>query len=104
MSNFDAPNRESCTVRRERTNTPLQALQMMNDTQFIESARHLATNSLKSSSQDKERISKMFRKLTSRIPNETEMSIMIDVPINNAWSTRKTLKMPKLFFHMATVR
>ena len=52
---------------------------MMNDTQFIEAARHLATNSLKTASQDKERISKMFRKLTARIPNETEMSIMIDV-------------------------
>lgn len=47
MDVFNAPNRETCTVRRERTNTPLQALVTLNDPQFVEANRHLAQNALK---------------------------------------------------------
>lgn len=50
MEIFNAPNRETCTVRRERTNTPLQALVTLNDVQFIEAARNLAQLALKNQS------------------------------------------------------
>ena len=46
MEIFNAPSRETCTVRRERTDTPLQALVTLNDPQFIEAARHLAQEGL----------------------------------------------------------
>ena len=46
MDIFNAPTRENCTVRRERTNTPLQALVTLNDPQFVEAARHLAETAI----------------------------------------------------------
>ncbi len=76
MAAFDAPNRESCTVRRERTNTPLQALQLMNDVQYIEAARVLATKLLKEEKDEQIRIKKMFRLLTARYPGKKESVIL----------------------------
>jgi hypothetical protein len=65
MAAFNAPTREQCTVRRERTNTPLQALVLMNDPQFVEAARHLAERALKRNSDDQARATWMLTTVLS---------------------------------------
>ncbi len=73
MDIFNAPSRESCTVRRERTDTPLQALVTMNDPQFVEAARNLAERAMLSSSNKlDEEIDFLASQLLSRSfePNE----------------------------------
>src|SRR5208282_2486988 len=63
---FNAPSREVCTVRRERTNTPLQALVTLNDPQFIEAARALAQLTLEQGGEDLDsRINFIARRLLS---------------------------------------
>ena len=69
MTTFDAPSREACQVRRERTNTPLQALLLMNEPQFIEAARGLAERTLREAGRPTDdRLTYMFRLVTSRRP------------------------------------
>src|SRR5207249_679169 len=67
MDILNAPNREVCSVRRERTNTPIQALVTLNDPQFVEAARHLAQETLKSGVDGTEaRLEWMSKRLLSR--------------------------------------
>jgi len=70
MAAFNAPTREQCTVRRERTNTPLQALVLMNDPQFVEAARHLAERALQRHEDDGARAAWIFSTVLSRPANE----------------------------------
>lgn len=80
MSTFDAPSREACTVRRERTNTPLQALLLLNDPQFIECARALAQRSIAEGGETVEsRAARMLSLATSRQPVDDEISVMVSV-------------------------
>jgi hypothetical protein len=73
MTTFDAPSRESCIVRRERTNTPLQALLLMNEPQYVEASRGLASRALlEGPSSEEERIDFLFRLATSRRPEPAE--------------------------------
>jgi hypothetical protein len=78
MNTFDAPSRESCTVRRERTNTPLQALLLMNDPQFVEAARTLAERTMKEGGTTPEaRLTFLFRLTTARRPDAKEMAELV---------------------------
>jgi hypothetical protein len=72
MLAFDAPMRESCTVRRTRTNTPLQALVTLNETAFVESARVFAKRVMRAAQSDGERLRWAFETALSRSPTDRE--------------------------------
>lgn len=77
MQTFDAPSRESCTVLRARTNTPLQALALMNDVQYVEAARKFAERVLKSAGPTvEERLALAFRAATARPPRADELAVL----------------------------
>src|SRR6202007_1070783 len=63
MEVLNAPNRETCTVRRDRTNTPLAALLTLNDVQFVEAARVIAEKTLASNSDDAKRLDFIAKRL-----------------------------------------
>lgn len=75
--NFDAPAREQFCLKRERSNTPLQALQLMNDVQHFEAARGLGERAMKSASNVGERVDFIFRRVVSRFPEVEEKKIII---------------------------
>lgn len=75
MMTFDASARDICTVKRQETNTPLQALVLLNDPQIIEASRALALNALSNNKQSvSEQIKYIFQRATSRLPNEIELA------------------------------
>jgi len=76
MTSFDAPNRESYCLRRERSNTPLQALTLMNDVQFFEASRNFAQRVLQTATSMDARITVLFRSATGRFPNAQEAEII----------------------------
>ncbi len=79
MLAFDAPTREVCTVSRSRTNTPLQALVLLNDVQFVEAARALATSVAQQHTELKSRIDEAFLRLTGRHPDARELALLTDL-------------------------
>lgn len=91
MTIFDAPTRESCTSRRERTNTPVQALLMMNESQYFQAARHFAQQLLSAQTQDDadaktsssqagdaKRLATAFESITGQLPSDAELSDLLN--------------------------
>jgi hypothetical protein len=86
---FDAPTRESCTVRRLRTNTPLQALDLMNDPQYVEAARALGQRMMLEGGKDaKSRIAYGLRLATARKAGTDEVKVLLDI-FNQQWADYK---------------
>ncbi|MDN5211704.1 DUF1553 domain-containing protein [Fulvivirgaceae bacterium BMA12] len=76
---FDVADRSTCVVRRKTTNTPLQALVLLNDPQFLEASRVMAQQVMKTASDTPEGpLQKTFRLATGRFPDETEMALLSD--------------------------
>lgn len=74
MITFDAASRDLCSVKRQETNTPLQALVLLNDPQLIEAARVLASNAITTNEELAKQIVYIFESATSRLPDETEIT------------------------------
>ena len=77
MATFDAPNREVCTVRRDRTNTPLQALVTLNDPVYVEAAQSLARTMQTKGNSPAEQLEKGFEICLSRTPSQQELDRLV---------------------------
>jgi hypothetical protein len=79
LSNFDSPNREQPCSRRDRSNTPLQALQLLNDTQHVEAARKFAERIITEGGDSAtDRLTYAFRMVLARAPTSAELSVIND--------------------------
>jgi hypothetical protein len=76
MVAFDAPNRETCIVARPSTTTPLQALVLLNDVQFVEASRAFAERIIAHSHDDADRLRWAFSETTSRPPTDDELAVL----------------------------
>jgi hypothetical protein len=76
LTTFDAPSREKFCVRRERANTPMQALVTMNDPAYVEASRHLGARMIQQTRDARERLVFGFSVVTARLPSAAELSVL----------------------------
>lgn len=80
MTIFNAPNREECIARRERTNTPLQALLLLNEAEYFKAARHLATHTLSTLPDgDEQKLSAIYEAITSQLPDQPTQAALLSL-------------------------
>lgn len=80
MTILNAPNRDACIARRERTNTPSQALLLLNEGEYLKAARSLAQEVLRQKGMDAaQRVVFAYEVVTSRLPDETDRSIFLEL-------------------------
>ena len=92
LATFDAPDREKCTARRTLTNTPLQALVLMNDPTYLEAARALATRVLyQNDKRDNSRLAYAFRLATARPPTTRETRVLQELLTSQLQHYRRDL-------------
>jgi hypothetical protein len=94
MTILNAPNRDACIARRERTNTPSQALLLLNESQYMKAARNLAQTVLdqKNASTD-QRLDFAYEVVTSKLPDQNERSVLSTLAAD---LTRRYLESPSL--------
>ena len=73
---FDEADRRLCSVRSSRTNTPLHALTLLNDTTFVEASRVFAERLLREEGSEEQRLAKAFRMATARLPGPREQQVL----------------------------
>jgi hypothetical protein len=77
FSTFDGPSGEACLARREVSNTPLQALTLMNDEVFVEASRHAGKVLAGEAGSDEEKVARMFRRILVRAPSPDEQALIL---------------------------
>ncbi|WP_276389603.1 PSD1 and planctomycete cytochrome C domain-containing protein [Eudoraea chungangensis] len=85
MTIFDAPTRDFCEVRRQKTNTPLQALALQNDVQMLEAARVLAQRTIAQSKSGENLVNEVFKRILIRSPRHDELEIL-EAYYADAWA------------------
>jgi len=76
-STFDGPSGEACLARREVSNTPLQALTLMNDEVFVEASRHAGKVLAGEAGSDEEKVARVFRRILARAPAPDEQALLL---------------------------
>ena len=76
MTIFDAPSRDACIARRERTNTPLQALLLMNEPEYFKAAQHKAKTILEQDGSEDEKLTALYETITAQLPSEESLKLL----------------------------